>query len=112
MRGKRGQAFLRETLAALDSLPEKRLAAQSLQNAGEYCTLGAVGSARGIDLRRLEGADREEVAEAFGISMALAAEIMFENDDWDYWGGWSDMTPERRWGRMRAWVASQIKEAA
>lgn len=83
IRGARGQAMLRETLAALDALPEKRLAAESLVNSdGEYCTLGALGRARGIDMSNIDPECREEVASAFGVSEALAAEIMFMNDEW------------------------------
>lgn len=75
--------MLRETLAALDALPEKRLAAESLINTeGEYCTLGALGRARGIDMSNIDPECREEVAGVFGISEALAAEIMFMNDEW------------------------------
>jgi hypothetical protein len=47
IRGKRGQAFLREMLAALDALPDKRLIRNELEVNGEYCALGAVGPAAG-----------------------------------------------------------------
>lgn len=108
IRGKRGQAFLREALAALDALPEKRLAADSLHETatGEHCTLGVIGKARGLDLEKLEDSEPREVADAFGIARALAAEIMYLNDeDWCY-----SSTPERRWLSMRNWINSQIKE--
>jgi len=45
--------------------------------------------------------DRVTVASIFGIAEAMAAEIMFVNDDWHE-------TPEQRWQRMREWVAEQI----
>lgn len=110
IKGKRGQAFLREALAALDAMPQKKLIAESFQQAdGEFCTLGVVGAARGIDLKPLEHGDRDLVASAFDISPALAAEIMFENDDRGYWGGMQGMTPEHRWSRMRDWVTKQLK---
>lgn len=128
IRGKRGQAFLRETLAALDAMPVKELAADSLANvAGQYCTLGAVGAVRGVELGKLEGMEREVIAAAFGIPEALAAEIMFENDEreqrvyverhgpprssYDHYGlGWDvrRATGAERWARMRKWVADQI----
>lgn len=113
IKGKRGQAFLREALAALDAMPEKRLTTDSLHEpaTGEFCTLGVVGAARGMDLKPLEYADREPIAKAFGISAALAAEIMFENDDYDNWGG-RPRTPEQRWGAMRAWVERNITKPA
>lgn len=114
IKGKRGQAFLRETLAALDAMPEKRLTTNSLHEpaTGEFCTLGAVGAARGMDLKPLENFEREGIAEAFGISAALAAEIMFENDEGSNYGPqWYrgvPVTPENRWEIMRAWVAKHI----
>lgn len=114
IKGMRGQAFLRELLAALDAMPTKTLIADSFKQAdGEFCTLGVLGAARGIDLAPLEDADREMVASAFDISEALAAEIMFENDDQGYWGGMQGHSPYQRWSRMRQWVASHItKETA
>ena len=105
IRGKRGQAFLRELLSALDALPEKKLVADELEEHGDYCALGAVGKARGMDLRGLDPEDRETVAAAFGIPHSLACEIMFENDE----AGW-DTTPEKRWHWMRGWVVRQLKE--
>ena len=112
LRGKRGQAFLRETLAALDAMPEKKLTKDSLHEpvSGEFCTLGAVGLARSMDLRKLEYAEPGNVAKAFGISRAMAAEIMFVNDDENDWH--HDQTPEHRWNRMRSWVVSHIKTEA
>lgn len=50
--GKRGQAFLRELLSVLDVMPEKRLISDELvDHAGEFCALGVVGCARGMDLK-------------------------------------------------------------
>lgn len=83
IRGKRGQAMLKETLAALDALPEKILAADSLVNAeGQYCTLGALGRARGIDMTDIDPEDCEKVANVFGVAGALAREIMWMNDEY------------------------------
>lgn len=108
IRGKRGQAFLREMLAALDAMPEKRLITDDLEASGEVCALGSVGKARGLDMSELDPEDRYTVANVFGISRAMAAEIVFENDDGA--GYWSKETPEVRWHRMRAWVVSNLKE--
>lgn len=107
IRGKRGQAFLKEMLAALDALPEKRLIAHELEAHGAVCALGAVGKARGLDMSKIDPDDRETVAFKFGIAPALAAEIVFENDgDFD----WKEISPEVRFERMRSWVLSQIKK--
>ena len=61
IRGKRGQAMLREVLAALDAMPEKTLAAHSLKNEdGDFCTLGALGAARGLELPQIDPLDEDE----------------------------------------------------
>lgn len=114
-KGKRGQAFLRELLEALDAMPDKRLIKNDFQAAdGCLCTLGVIGAKRGVDLKALDatheddgyGCDTHQVGEVFGIARQLAAEIMYENDDGEWRGRES---PEERWKRMRAWVAGQIR---
>lgn len=107
--GERGQAFLREMLAAFDAMPVKRLIEHELEKGGEVCAIGTVGAARGMRMDDIDSEDRETVAKRFGIAEALAAEIVFENDqDFDWHADDKKETPERRWSRMRAWVASQI----
>ena len=125
--GKRGQAFLRETLAVLDAMAVKELAPDSLINAaGQYCTLGAVGAARGLNMANIDAEDAEQVARAFGIAESMAREIVHVNDQWDRHiyterhdpprsQFWSDLgydcreaTPTERWQRMRDWIASKI----
>ena len=110
IRGQRGQAFLREMLAALDALPQKRLIADELQNnAGEVCAIGSVGRLRGVDMSKLDPEYPERIAETFGIASALVQEIEFINDEDFCWRG--ETTPERRFEIVRNWVVSQIKEA-
>lgn len=110
IRGKRGQAFFAELAAALDAMPEKRLIVDELQTAGgEFCTIGVLGHARGVDMTTIDPENRRAVAKAFNIAPALAAEVVFENDE----AGWHDETPEIRWSRMRQWVESNlVKELA
>jgi len=74
LRGERGQAFLREMIEALDALPEKALVENALEKDGEVCAMGAVGLKRGIDMSKVDPEDREQVAETFGISPAMAAQ--------------------------------------
>jgi len=106
IRGKRGQSTLKEILAAMDALPVKRLIKNDLQSkTGEFCTLGVLGNARGIDMASLDPDNREGVAAVFDTAPALAAEIFYENDECC----WRDETPERRFERMRRWVASNIR---
>lgn len=106
IRGKRGQAFLKEMLAALDALPEKKLIAHKLSNDGEVCAIGAVGTARGLDMSSMDSENADTVSAVFGISRAFACEIAWENDEI-----WCLETPERRFVRMRAWVERNIKSA-
>lgn len=119
MRGKRGQAFLREMLAALDAMPNKRLVREHLQvdgtqcaygepdviigadelvdatgnvlPMGGVCALGSVGAARGMDMS--------------GIAHAMTCEIVYWNDEFQR------ETPEERWVRMRQWTETQITKS-
>lgn len=107
IRGRRGQAFLKEMLAALDALPEKRLIAHDLECNGEVCAIGAVGKARGIDMKPLDPEDYGRVADTFGVARAMAQEIVYMNDE--RVAQYKAETPEQRFDRMRAWVVAQIK---
>lgn len=104
IRGKRGQAFLAEMLAALDAMPVKELAAEVLVKDGCMCALGAVANARGLDVSDIDPEDFEAVSETLKIPNSLAREIAYLNDD-----DWPDQMPANRWRRMRYWVAGQIK---
>lgn len=104
-RGGRGQAFFRDLLAALEAMPEKRLIAYELQQGGEVCAIGSLGARRGIDMSGLDPDDPDTVAGQFNIATCLAQEVVYMNDE----GTWGSETPEQRWVRMRAWVASQLK---
>jgi hypothetical protein len=115
--GRRGQAFLIELRDAMDAMPEKRLVTDTLEAEGQFCTLGVLGAKRGLDMAGIDSHCRESVSQAFGIAEAMAAEIVFENDehpghpeqqaDGSY--KWVAESPERRWQRMRKWVDSNIK---
>ena len=107
VRGKRGQAFLREMLEALDDLPEKRLIAHEFEEGGEVCALGAVARKRGIPMKGIDPEDSEQVAAVFGVAHAMTCEIMFENDEVGMY--WKDDAPEHRFNRVRAWVVSNLK---
>lgn len=107
IRGKRGQALLRELIAALDAMPEKSLIDEELEEDGQVCALGSLGKTRGIDMSKIDPIEPNEVAEAFGIPLTLACEIMYENDE----GAWRE-TPEQRWLRMRKWAERQLLDTA
>lgn len=100
--GYRGQHFLKRLRAALDAMPIRRLITDQIKNEqGEVCALGALDPTAPYE-------DAEGLAKHFGIARALAAEIVYENDEYGWWRFSERETPERRWIRMRAWVENQI----
>lgn len=119
VRGRRGQALLRDLLAALDALPDNELAAGAFATeTGEVCALGALGLARGIPHQQLLEIDPEDtdhhdqVAALFNVAPALVREIEYVNDA-RYWvraGGHS--VEHERWCRVREWVASLVTPEA
>lgn len=136
--GKRGQAFLKEMLAALDALPSKRLVREHLivdgtqpgiwrdpdlivggdelvdaatgavYPMGSVCALGSVARARGTNVSSIDPEDSHTVADTFGIANAMTCEIVYINDECGHHGE----TPEARWLRVREWVVKQIKTEA
>ena len=130
IRGKRGQTLLRELLAALDAMPDKRLVAGELEADGQFCALGVVGQARGLNLATIDTDDVESLGQKFNIAEQLAREIMWVNDDhvsdlrWfkvevfgplEPWQGrFTDFrVPNenaglQRWHEVRKWVAAHI----
>lgn len=115
IRGKRGQAFLRELLSVLDGMQKKELIAEELKTEGGFCALGAIGQARGVDLDSLNAEDWKQLAETFGIAEKLVQEIMFRNDECldqeRQWGHKTDAEyAARRWRRMQQWVKSCLVE--
>ena len=127
IRGKRGQKMLRDMLAALDAMPDKRLISSHLVDTdGDVCALGALGKYRGVDMSHCEQLidadgyceDHEalasRLAKTFDIAAPLAQEIQYLNDehfDFTYVENKRhNYTPEERWQEMRKWVVSKIKE--
>ncbi len=119
IQGKRGQAFLREMIAALDAMPEKRLISHDLvQHAPAFvppeiampcvCAIGSVGLKRGVAMEALDPHEADQIADTFGIAVALVREIEFENDEC----GRHRETPEERWSRMRSWAKTQLVNPA
>lgn len=112
IRGKRGQAFLRELIEALDALPEPRLIPNNLEHAGNVCAIGSVGLKRGVDMSVIDIDDYDKIAAVFGIAHQLVQEIEFMNDegygDWDSESRQIVRTPEGRWSFMRAWAVSNL----
>ena len=116
IRGRRGQAFLRELVDALDAMPEKRLISNNLEHAGNVCAIGSVGLSRGEDMSQLDPHDYDSIAAKFGIAHQLVQEIEWENDEvYGEWGKWDEKacrivrSDEGRWKHMRAWAIANLK---
>jgi hypothetical protein len=105
IRGKRGQGFLKELLAELDAMPVKRLIVEEMEMDGEFCALGVIGNARGVDMTGFQPEDTEVFSGLLDVAEALVKEVVFLNDESFY----LKETPEHRFTRMREWVAEQIK---
>ncbi len=128
-RGKRGQKFYAELLAALDAMPIKELHAEVFDNPdGKVCALGALARVKGIDTTKFDPEDDHAayvLAKKLDVADCLTRETIYMNDE----AGWRrripmrfghlhheyaahvEETPDQRWQRMRAWVADQIKDA-
>lgn len=102
--GRRGRAFLREMLDALDALAVKRLVAEDLEAEGEVCALGAVGRRRGMDMTDLDPCDAETMSYVFGVAPAFIREVTYMNDE----HLWKPETPEERFSRMRDWIVTEL----
>lgn len=107
MRGKRGQQLLKDTLSALDAMPEKRLTRNSLvDGSGDVCLLGAAAKVRAVsDIAQIDPEDHDVLANRFNVSPCMIQEIEFINDD-DFG---QNETPEKRFDRARKWLVENIK---
>lgn len=103
IRGKRGQKFLKDALAALEAMPKKELIAEELETEeGEVCALGACGKAQGHNMLEIDPYDYKRLAQLFDVAEPLIREIEYENDECT-----SD-DPAERWKQMRDLIASLI----
>lgn len=131
LKGKAGQAALRELKAALLALPSKRLIAENLVDAhGEVCAIGALAEFRGEITDEMIGQgeyDMEEVGIQLGMPRLVAWKVV-EMNDLQFNGTqllWAEgpyrwpaeqpyyyvpVTPEERYERMLSWVQSQLKD--
>jgi hypothetical protein len=119
IRGKRGQAFLRELVEALDALPEKKLIAHefvvyapsfvpptlSKHVVPGVCAIGSVGLKRGVDLLAVDPDNYDRIAAIFGIAHQLVQEIEYINDE-----ALCYATPEQRWQKIRDWAVQQLRK--
>lgn len=116
IRGKKGQALLRDLERALVEMPEKRLIADDLvSETGECCTVGALcayrkSKAEGLSFRQaalaLPNIDTQELGEREGLSSPLAWFLVYQNDDSYEFGR---LSPEDRYTQVLAWVRRVLR---
>lgn len=132
IRGRKGQAILRELREALLALPQPRLISGSVAYEGEVCAIGALAASRltkgpikltewFVSTGSREIGSLEELEERFGnwiddeigtvelgmsmgLTRALAWGISYENDE----GTWNTETPEQKYQRVLAWVDREL----
>lgn len=107
VKGKKGQAFLKDALEALEALPEKKLIkGEFVTPQGEVCLMGAVCLKRGIDVSNVDPDDdnhHKYVSELLGIAESLVQEVEFENDQ-----ALGYVTPEHRYNYMHSWITQRL----
>lgn len=135
LKGKAGQAALRDLEAALLALPDKRLIADRVIDAeGDVCAIGALAKYKGRDLLaepnlyedgEFDGdGEMEEIGMELGMPRLVAWKVVCRNDveiDGHYerlpgparWYGdypqvYVPITPEARYEKMLAWVRAQL----
>ncbi len=105
IRGKRGQEFLRDLVAALEAMPEKKLIPHELIENGQVCALGAVGRAKGFDMTEIDPYEHDLLADKLNIAEQLVREVEWENDE----NGGS--SPETRWNHIHKWAKAKLKDS-
>jgi hypothetical protein len=111
--GKRGQAFFKELIEALDAMPIKELIEMHDDETGDavadgcnVCALGAIGLKRGFDVIALsDTSDVYDFLNNLDIADALRTETVFMNDEM-----YDDCDPSTRWKMIRAWAVRNLKE--
>ena len=76
---------------------------------------GLVARVKGIEMPKGDFSNDDDwinphaLGRKLNIARCMVQEVMFENDEAAGYYSRQNETPEQRWGRMRGWVASQIK---
>jgi hypothetical protein len=107
LRGRQGQAELRELREALLALPEKRLIFGKLEDEqGGVCAVGAYAKRKGIDLSKCDVDDEtDHVGIKAGMPRLVAWKVVEMNDV-----EFENLTPEERYAKMLAWVESKLTQ--
>lgn len=92
------KVFYTDIIAALDALPRKVLITCYFEYRGESCTLGACGSARGLDLNDICLKRIDAIAK---VDSFVTKDISVKNDQFEG-------SNEGRWVHMRNYVQSKL----
>lgn len=123
LKGRKGQAFLKEMEEALVALPMKKLIEGRICEAGQVCAMGAFALKRrrdaGADIKAaLDWLEAEDPGEGdatetalfskkhFGVMECLSFEMAWVNDD----DNGVKQADEDRYERVLKWVRSRIKK--
>jgi hypothetical protein len=110
-RGKRGQAFFRKALAALDKMEDKRLAGGTfgVAQGGCMCLLTSLATETGRASVLTPGRDLEyddticdDMADAFNVAPILLRDLVWDNDEN------APRDPASRWQWMRDRIEAAI----
>lgn len=118
IRGKRGQRFLRDLIAALDALPSKELSAGALEDeqTGCCCAFGAVRRWRGAAAVPLwfdpmeEDLSPSHLAEPFNVSETLAWAVVAANES--CFSGNAEPERRRRWEEVKRWALRHLESSS
>lgn len=121
MRGRRGQALLRDLIVGLEAMPpqERELHEIVVDDGENACALGVVARVRGVDLKDLNPHWDEEfeeydvddidpdwladsLSDRLNIASQLAREVMWENDE-------HSGSPAQRWRFMYGWALHRYR---
>ena len=113
IRGRRGQAELKQLEAALRALPQQRLTKDTLVEGDDVCAIGAYARYKGFTLADYDPEDEtDQVGVAAGMPRLVAWSVVAQNDLHcnTFWGIplVRDMTPEERYVKVLAWVRGHI----
>ncbi len=115
LRGKRGQRFLRDLVAALDAMPVKELVSGELETQeGAVCALGCLAKHQEKSVKVSQDwdeSDWDKLGEAFNIAPQLAQEVMWINDDDNGRNYYRRVDPDnaKRWRDVREWATRNIR---
>lgn len=110
-RGKRGQAFLRKALAALDQMEDKRLAGGTFGvSGGCMCIMSSIATETG-KAAAIEGYDKycgevvcQRLARGFDVAHVLIQDLVWQNDEI------APSDPVARWVFMRGEIERAIDD--